>query len=170
MTKDKNEIYEDIGKEFIKHHVGSQWASVVYKSIGIGYTKLLELTPTQRLFLSKKDRVDLYLANVSIAVLDSLKCAEIANISAPMNIYTNETMRCLDNENIEIITMQKVLWLSVRSNINVAGSKDGFGVKDFVTPIAYGTLTPIIGPAGAGIAARHFARYDEGILIFEYEK
>ena len=161
MTKDA--IYEDIGKEVIKQHVGSQWANVVYKSIGFGYTKLLQTTSGQQLFLTKEERFSLHLANLSIDMLDNLKCAEIVNIVSNNAIFTDQTLRYFYGNNIEIFTWEKLLWLSTRSNIKL-GSEKSFGVKDFVAPITFGILTPIIGPAGSGIISRRLSKIDEGII------
>ena len=43
MKKDspnENELYEDLGKELIKQQVGSQWANLVYKSLGLVSQKI----------------------------------------------------------------------------------------------------------------------------------
>ena len=66
--------------------------------------------------------------------------------------------------------MQKVLWLSVRSNITVRKSKDELGVTDLISPVLWTTVAPIIGPRVTKIVVRHFDQYDEGITQFFNEK
>ena len=36
MVKPDDPLYDDLGRELVKHHFGSQWANIVYKSIGLG--------------------------------------------------------------------------------------------------------------------------------------
>ena len=48
--KPEDTLVEELSKEIVKQTVGSQWANVVYKSLGIGYNKLLK-TQVHRKFL-----------------------------------------------------------------------------------------------------------------------
>merc|ERR1712227_1183350 len=129
MKKDspnENALYEDLGKELIKQQVGSQWANLVYKSLGIGYSKLMQF---DWLRMSKEERFDFKLASHSIAFLENLHCTQIVNLASYNHIFTAETLRYFQRTNIEPFSYEKLLWLVASSNMNLNQKKsDGLGV------------------------------------------
>ena len=125
----------------------------------------MQTGPGANLFLSKEDKFNIKMANTTITMLEMLKCTEIVNLASNNIIFTPETLRYFERNNIEKFSYEKLLWLTARSNMSVK-LEESLGIKDFIVPITVGALGPVVGPAGAAIAAKHIARnYDAGKIF-----
>ena len=47
-------------------------------------------------------------------------------------------------------------------DLNQVVNKDALGIRDFVGPVLYPVLTPVVGPVGVKIVEKQLLKLDEG--------
>ena len=67
----------------------------------------MQTGPGANLFLSKEDKFNIKMANTTITMLEMLKCTEIVNLASNNIIFTPETLRYFERNNMKHIVIKE---------------------------------------------------------------